>query len=165
MKKASFYDMPTGRIGIAEADGAIANVFFGHTVRPEAYETEETPLIRRAAEQLFEYFEGRRRAFDLPLQPIGTRFERAVWDTLLTIPYGETRTYGQVAMRIGNPKACRAVGRANGRNPISIFIPCHRVIGAGGALTGYAGGVEMKERLLGMEAAKQPTTSGRSQRE
>jgi len=151
MKKAYFYDFPLGRIGIAEEGGAVTNVFFGNTVKPVEFETEETRFLKRAAEQLFQYFAGERRVFDLPLAPEGTSFERAVWNALLAIPYGETRTYGQIAAALQKPKASRAVGRANGRNPISIFIPCHRVIGADGSLTGYAGGVEMKKALLLLE--------------
>lgn len=101
--------------------------------------------------QLREYFAGARRTFDLPLAPHGTAFQRRVWAALRTIPYGETRTYGELAAAIGNPSACRAVGMANHRNPIPIIIPCHRVIGANGTLTGYAGGLEIKRRLLALE--------------
>ena len=148
MKKGFFYETAIGRVGIAELEGAVTNVFFGNTVRPEAFEAEETALLNSAARQLTEYFAGRRKTFDLPLLPQGTDFERAVWTALLTVPYGQTRTYGQIAAQIGKPAASRAVGRANGRNPISLLIPCHRVIGAGGKAVGYAGGVELKLRLL-----------------
>lgn len=151
MKKAFFCETPFGRIGIAEESGAITNLFFGNTVRPGAYEEAETPLLQKAAAQLQAYLGGERAMFDLPLAPEGTVFERMVWESLLTIPYGETRTYGQLAARLGRPQASRAVGRANGRNPISIIIPCHRVIGANGALTGYAGGLPMKKALLALE--------------
>ncbi|MDH6305727.1 methylated-DNA-[protein]-cysteine S-methyltransferase [Parabacteroides sp. PF5-5] len=150
-KKAFFYDTPVGRIGIAEQDGFITNVFFGKTVTPDVYIVEETPLLRKAAEQLTEYLDGKRKEFDLSLRPEGTDFERSCWDALLSIPYGETRTYGQQATMLGNPNASRAVGRANGRNPISIFIPCHRVIGSNGSLTGFAGGLDMKKELLSIE--------------
>jgi len=108
-------------------------------------------VIEMAVKQLDEYFAGKRREFDLPISPHGTEFQRRVWQSLLTIPYGETRSYGQVAQMIGNPKACRAVGMANNRNPISIIIPCHRVIGSGGELTGYGGGLEAKQKLLELE--------------
>jgi methylated-DNA-[protein]-cysteine S-methyltransferase len=109
--------------------------------------------LAQAARQLGEYFAGERREFDLPLRLDGTEFQRRVWQALTEIPYGETWSYGRLALRVGNPKACRAVGLANGRNPISILIPCHRVIGADGSLTGYGGGVERKRWLLGHEAA------------
>lgn len=111
----------------------------------------ETPLLQEAEEQLTEYFAGFRRGFDLPLIFKGTPFQRTVWQQLMQIPYGETRTYGQIAAAIGKPKASRAVGRACHCNPIGILIPCHRVVGAGGSLTGYAGGLDIKEYLLELE--------------
>jgi len=150
-KKAFIYETAIGKIGIAEKDGAITNVFFGRTVTPNEYVIEETPLLKKAAHQLNEYLSGKRITFDLPLYPEGTPFERSCWDALLTIPYGKTLTYGEQAVQVGNSKASRAVGRANGLNPIAIFIPCHRVIGANGSLTGFAGGLEMKKRLLTLE--------------
>lgn len=110
-----------------------------------------TPLLKMAAEQLREYFEGERKDFNLPLSPVGTKFQLKVWKALQTIPYGETRSYRQVAEIIGNPKACRAVGMANNRNPIAIIIPCHRVIGADGNLVGYGGGLDLKQQLLDLE--------------
>ncbi|WP_313022713.1 methylated-DNA--[protein]-cysteine S-methyltransferase [Mobilicoccus sp.] len=103
--------------------------------------------------QLAEYFAGERTAFDLPLAPAGTEFQRRVWAALLTIPYGHTWSYGELATRIGNPRASRAVGLANGRNPIGIVVPCHRVVGSGGSLTGYGGGLERKRLLLDLERA------------
>jgi len=106
-----------------------------------------------AAQQLAAYFTGELRQFDLPLAPSGTDFQRRVWTALLTIPYGQTRTYGQLAAQIGQPTAIRAVGLANGRNPISLVIPCHRVIGSDGSLTGYGGGIERKRTLLRLESA------------
>lgn len=153
MKKVWIYEMAVGSIGIAEEDGQITHVFFGSSVQPKEYQREETPVIRVCAKQLQEYFAGRRKDFDLPLSPEGTAFEKEVWQALRTIPYGELRTYGQMAAQLGRPTASRAVGRANGLNPIGILIPCHRVIGANGKLTGYAGGLEMKERLLALEGA------------
>lgn len=108
-------------------------------------------ILARAAAQLDEYFAGQRRTFDLPLSPIGTGFQKDVWAALGTIPYGETRTYLQVAQQLGKAKAVRAVGAANGRNPISIIVPCHRVIGASGSLTGFAGGLAAKALLLDLE--------------
>lgn len=111
----------------------------------------DNPLLQNAARQLQEYFAGHRDRFDLELDFVGTDFQKKVWAALLTIPFGETRTYRQIAEQIGNPAAVRAVGAANGRNPISIVAPCHRVIGASGKLTGFAGGLEAKERLLVLE--------------
>lgn len=151
MKKGFYYETAIGVIGIAEEDSAITNVFFGNTVQPDQFEMVETPLLARAAGQLMEYLHGERTGFALPLRAEGTAFERSVWEALLTIPYGQTRSYRQVAEQIGRPTASRAVGHANGRNPVSIFIPCHRVIGADGSVTGYAGGVELKLRLLALE--------------
>ena len=113
----------------------------------------QNPLLREAVRQLTEYFDGERRTFDLPLDFAGTPFQRSVWNALLAIPYGETRSYAQVARQIGSPAAVRAVGAANGRNPISIIAPCHRVIGSSGQLTGFAGGLEAKAKLLALEAA------------
>ena len=111
------------------------------------------PLLNEAAAQLDAYFARRRRSFDLPLDFRGTPFQRSVWQALLTIPYGETRSYGAIARQIGRPSAVRAVGAANGRNPLSIIAPCHRVIGGGGALTGFAGGLAAKRLLLDLESA------------
>ena len=114
-------------------------------------EDENHPILLETERQLGEYFAGRRRSFSLPLDFKGTPFQRRVWSALLTIPYGETRSYGEIARQIGNPAAVRAVGAANGRNPLSIIAPCHRVIGATGKLTGFAGGLETKARLLALE--------------
>jgi methylated-DNA-[protein]-cysteine S-methyltransferase len=115
-------------------------------------ESPRHSVLLEAERQLAEYFAGTRRTFELPLDFEGTEFQRSVWAALLTIPYGETRSYGQIARQIGRPKAVRAVGAANGRNPLSIVAPCHRVIGASGELTGFAGGLETKEFLLALEA-------------
>ena len=117
----------------------------------EGWECRETPALAMAKAQLKEYFAGRRREFSVPLSPQGTDFQKRVWEELCRIPYGETRTYGQIAACVGNPKASRAVGMANHNNPIMILIPCHRVIGSSGKLTGYAGGLWMKEKLLELE--------------
>ncbi|MEH3045619.1 methylated-DNA--[protein]-cysteine S-methyltransferase [Sphingomonas adhaesiva] len=116
-----------------------------------AQEAPDHPVLTAAATQLAEYFAGTRTAFDLPLAPVGTDFQRAVWRALDAIPYGETRSYADIARTIGRPTATRAVGAANGRNPISIVTPCHRVIGASGALTGFAGGLAAKQLLLTLE--------------
>lgn len=154
MLNAYFYETAIGRIGIAEEGGAITNVFFGGTVSPKSFVEKETPLLCQAAKQLEEYFAGTRKEFSLPCAPQGTPFQREVWDALLEIPYGETRTYGEIASCLGRPTASRAVGAANSRNPISFIVPCHRVVGAGGKLTGYAGGIPLKQRLLDMEQSK-----------
>ena len=151
MKTILYVQTGLGPVGIAEEDGAITDLFFQGEAAPAAA-TGETPLLREAARQLAEYLEGQRTRFDLPLAPAGTAFQLRVWQALQAIPYGETRSYQAVAESIGQPNACRAVGLANNRNPISIVIPCHRVIGKDGSLVGYGGGLAIKERLLRMEA-------------
>ncbi|SDK70697.1 methylated-DNA--[protein]-cysteine S-methyltransferase [Microbulbifer yueqingensis] len=118
------------------------------------WERGASSLTDAAAGQLEEYLAGRRRVFELPLQLRGTAFQRRAWQALLEIPYGETRSYMQQAEAVGNPRAVRAVARANGANPLAILVPCHRVIGADGSLTGYAGGLEIKARLLTLEGAR-----------
>lgn len=119
--------------------------------RPMGPAGTETPLLKRGREELLEYFRGKRRDFDLPLAPKGTLFQQKVWSELAKIPYGTVTTYGELAIRVGSPRACRAVGQANHSNPLPIFLPCHRVVGKKGALTGYAGGVELKQWLLRLE--------------
>jgi methylated-DNA-[protein]-cysteine S-methyltransferase len=128
----------------------------GTTWRPER---PPLPEVRR---QLAEYLAGERDEFDLPLAPRGTEFERRVWQGLGAIPYGETRSYAEVARSIGHPAACRAVGRANGRNPIAVVIPCHRVIGSDGSLTGYGGGLDLKRFLLDLEGARRAAAAVQS---
>ncbi|MCW8277985.1 methylated-DNA--[protein]-cysteine S-methyltransferase [Pseudomonas sp. PCH199] len=122
-------------------------------------EAPDNPILIRTCEQLREYFAGTRQRFDLELDFAGTQFQKKVWAALLTIPFGETRSYSQIAEQIGNPSAVRAVGAANGKNPISIIAPCHRVIGASGKLTGFAGGLEAKELLLTLEGGHWPGTA------
>jgi methylated-DNA-[protein]-cysteine S-methyltransferase len=117
-------------------------------------EDPKHPVLVETERQLAEYFAGRRKAFDLTLDFAGTEFQKKVWRALLTIPFGETRTYAQIAKQVGDPKAVRAVGAANGRNPISIVAPCHRVIGSNGKLTGFAGGLDVKAQLLRLEGAE-----------
>ena len=117
----------------------------------EVHRDDEQPILREAARQLEEYFAGKRQRFELALDFAGTAFQRQVWAALLTIPFGQTRSYSDIARQIGNPSAVRAVGAANGRNPISIIAPCHRVIGASGSLTGFAGGLTAKQYLLALE--------------
>ena len=123
------------------------------TVGPMS-EAPDNPILLRTAQQLREYFAGDRHHFELDLEFVGTEFQKKVWAALLTIPFGETRSYSQIAEQIGNPSAVRAVGAANGKNPISIIAPCHRVIGASGKLTGFAGGLEAKEKLPTLEGAQ-----------
>ena len=149
-----FYDYSIGRIGITEKDGKITNVYITNKELPRDMQLTETPLLKEAARQLESYFAGELKEFSLPLEPSGTDFMRQVWSALCEIPFGKTATYGEIAERIGRPKAARAVGLANNRNPIPIFIPCHRVIGADGSLTGYAGGLDMKKKLLDLEKRK-----------
>ena len=148
-ERVFFYDTPVGRLCIGEENGSITRVTW--TQLPKNYLQEETELILQCKNQLDEYFAGKRKCFDLPLAPKGTEFQRKVWDALKEIPYGETRTYGEIAETVGNSKAARAVGMANNRNPIAIIVPCHRVVGANGKLVGYAGGMEQKEKLLHLE--------------
>jgi methylated-DNA-[protein]-cysteine S-methyltransferase len=134
------------RVSVAD-DGALTGIAFG------AGEVSDDPRFELAVTQLSEYFAGERTAFDLQLRPeAGSDFERRVWRELMDIPYGETASYGEIAARIGHPGKARAVGRANGRNPIAIVCPCHRVIGSDGSLTGYGGGLDKKRTLLDLEA-------------
>jgi methylated-DNA-[protein]-cysteine S-methyltransferase len=129
---------------------AITGLYFGKNPHTGFTKTE-TPLIKRAAAQIEEYLEGKRKQFTVPIALHGTEFQLAVWEALKTIPYGGTRSYKEIATLIGRPKALRAVGMANNRNPISIIVPCHRVIGSDGSLTGYGGGLPLKQRLLDLE--------------
>ena len=124
-----------------------------------AHDSSDT-FFRFVIDQLESYFAGERQSFDVPFEMRGTPFQKSVWQQLLTIPYGETRSYGQLAQQIGNPAASRAVGAANGRNPLSLIVPCHRVIGAGGTLTGYAGGLDCKNYLLQLESGFRLQASG-----
>ena len=134
---------------IIKSDGQfIAEISFSET---DLQEQQTCAVLEKCKEQLKAYFSGKTTVFDLPLQPEGTEFQQKVWAELLKIPYGETITYMELAVRLGDPKAVRAVGTANGRNPIAILIPCHRVIGAGNKLTGYAGGIWRKKILLELE--------------
>lgn len=145
-------DSPVGPLtlisnGAALTDVQFENPRYAYTPAPAGSDA----ILDAARRQLDQYFAGKLRAFDLPLAPQGTAFQQRVWQALLAIPYGMTRSYGQQAAAIGSPQASRAVGLANGRNPISIIIPCHRVIGANGSLTGYGGGMERKQLLLELE--------------
>ncbi|ADY55826.1 methylated-DNA/protein-cysteinemethyltransferase [Syntrophobotulus glycolicus DSM 8271] len=151
MKRVWYDDYPIGVIGIAEDSGSISHLFFGRDKGPAGFEVGATPLIEKAVLQLREYFDGKRTEFDLPLCLQGTEFQQSVWKALQTIAAAETRSYKEIAVQIGNPKAVRAVGMANNRNPISIIVPCHRVVGADGSLTGYGGGLPVKKYLLDLE--------------
>ena len=137
---------PVGPLTLEGTETALLALRFGALGQGGA-----APVLELAARQLAEYFAGERRVFTVPLSPAGTPFQKRVWEALPSIPYGETSTYGAVAQRIGNPNACRAVGMANNRNPLPIIIPCHRVVGRDGSLTGYAGGLDRKQFLLDLE--------------
>lgn len=149
MKKGFYYQTPIGSIGIVEENEAIIEISFGK-IHTEC-QLEETYLIKKTKQQLQEYIEGERKYFNIPIRYKGTPFEEKVWNALMKVPYGETRTYQEIAKQIGNPKACRAVGMANHRNKIAILIPCHRVIGKNKKLVGYARGIEKKKKLLEIE--------------
>jgi methylated-DNA-[protein]-cysteine S-methyltransferase len=141
---------PIGLLLLSADDGRLTGVAFAASAGPRSTE----PLLLEAEAQLDAYFAAELERFELPLALRGTEFQRSVWEALLEIPYGSTTTYSELAAAIGRPSACRAVGAANGRNPLAVIVPCHRVIGAAGGLTGYGGGLERKRRLLALEAGK-----------
>lgn len=162
MHQYTHYQSPLGTMTLqASKQGLLGAWFSTQTTQPDELGecNPAFPLLVETMRQLDQYFAGQRREFDLPLAATGTPFQRAVWQALGTIPFGETRSYQQLADAIDNPKAVRAVGLANGKNPISIIVPCHRVIGKNGKLTGYAGGVERKAYLLKLEGIDHPTAS------
>jgi methylated-DNA-[protein]-cysteine S-methyltransferase len=146
---------PVGDLTVVAHDEAVAGLYFdGQRRRPsveELGERTESALLDEVRRQLGEYFDGDRRAFDLPLAPHGDEFDQRVWALLPTIPYGETRSYGDLARQLGDVSLAQAVGAANGRNPLCVLVPCHRVVGADGSLTGYAGGLDRKRFLLDLE--------------
>lgn len=144
------FDSPIGPLALGEEDGAIVRLWLPGQPTPRLM-PHKTPLLERAEGQLKEYFNGQRQVFDLPLAPVGTPFQQKVWKALQEIPFGRVESYGALARRIGSPKGSRAVGMANHHNPIPILIPCHRVVGADGKLTGYAGGLDCKIWLLERE--------------
>ena len=149
-------DSPVGKLKLIASDSGLVAILWEndrpHRVRLNGLVADEQhPVLVKTERQLGEYFAGKRKAFSIALDMRGTRFQKDVWEALLAIPFGETRSYGQLATKLGNPRATRAVGAANGRNPISIIVPCHRVIGSSGKLTGFAGGLETKAHLLGLE--------------
>lgn len=147
MKSIYYYDTLIGKLGIVGDESFIYEISFFK----RDYPIQENILIKKCYKQIEEYFNGKRKEFNLPLYIEGTDFQKKVWNTLLEIPYGQTRSYQDIAVMINNEKAVRAVGNANNKNKIPIIIPCHRVIGKNGHLVGYAGGLEVKEKLLGLE--------------
>ncbi|MDV0440881.1 methylated-DNA--[protein]-cysteine S-methyltransferase [Methanorbis furvi] len=151
MRRMYYYQTPIGKIGMAEEDGFITNLWFPGTPAPIDADLWETPVLKRAAKQLGGYFAGGKHPFTIPLAPKGTEFMQSVWAELQKIPCGTTVSYQEIAERIGKKNAARAVGLANNKNPIPILIPCHRVIGKNGQLTGYRGGLAMKQKLLDLE--------------
>ncbi|HBV49740.1 MAG TPA: cysteine methyltransferase [Alistipes sp.] len=152
MERSVRLDTPVGPVTVTATERAVTAVRFGAAGPAVGQAGDLPPVLRQAVEELREYFAGERREFTLPLAPAGTPFQQQVWAALREIPYGATCSYGRIAGRIGRPKACRAVGMANNRNPIAIVVPCHRVVGASGALVGYAAGLEVKEKLLALES-------------
>ena len=145
-------DTPVGPLTLASTDKGLSSLNFGTTIPPDGIVDE--PANRTFIQQLSEYFDGTRTHFDLPLDVQGTPFQMAVWCALMNIPFGQTRSYGEIAKSIGKPGAARAVGMANHENPIAVVIPCHRVVGHDGSLTGYAGGLHLKRQLLSIEQGK-----------
>lgn len=148
---------PVGQLKLVANETGLAAILWdndppGRVPLGELTDDGDHPVLLQASRELQEYFAGQRRSFTVPLDPAGTHFQKRVWAALLTIPYGETRSYGELARQIGNPKAARAVGAANGKNPLSIIMPCHRAIGSNGALTGFAAGLAAKRFLLTLEA-------------
>lgn len=154
---------PVGRLTLIASDKGLAAILWENDKPSRVHatadiENNEHPVLLETEKQLNEYFNGQRQVFSVALDPIGTNFQKEVWNALAGIPHGQTRSYSQIAHQLGNPKAVRAVGAANGRNPVSIILPCHRVIGTSGALTGFAGGLETKARLLALEGIKNGDT-------
>ena len=171
MKTTYYYKTtksPVGQLKLIATDKGLAAILWENDdpkrVRLTPLTENKTHPVLLATElQLKEYFEGKRTSFSVELDPVGTEFQNKVWRALSEIPFGETRSYGQIAKRVGNANASRAVGAANGKNPISIIVPCHRVIGASGKLTGFAGGLSTKEKLLSLEGAKNGLFSGQKE--
>jgi methylated-DNA-[protein]-cysteine S-methyltransferase len=156
MKQHTVIDSPYGPLTLVADDGILCGLYMtGQRHRPpeETFgERDDLPAFGEATDQLKAYFAGELKEFTLELRLQGTPFQRSVWEQLRKIPYGETRSYGQLADALGNPTASRAVGLANGRNPVGVIVPCHRVVGANGSLTGYGGGLDRKQRLLDFES-------------
>lgn len=155
-----FVDSPIGKLKLVASDQGLVAILWEkdnpRRVRlEELIENAKHPILVQTEKQLNEYFAGKRKAFAVPLDMRGTPFQKQVWEALRGIPFGETRTYGQLAVQLGNPRATRAVGAANGRNPVAIIAPCHRVIGFSGKLTGFAGGLDAKAHLLNLEGREE----------
>ncbi|MFH9262753.1 methylated-DNA--[protein]-cysteine S-methyltransferase [Streptomyces sp. NPDC017546] len=156
-KRHTVLDSPFGPLTLVATDGVLSALYMTdqrHRPSQETFGVPDPEPFGEAIQQLTAYFAGDRTTFDLPLNMAGTPFQRSVWAELLKIPYGETRTYGELAEELGKPGASRAVGLANGKNPVGIIVPCHRVIGASGSLTGYGGGLDRKQRLLAFESGR-----------
>jgi len=149
-------DSPVTSVAVTAAGGAVTRI----DLNSRASRAPKNQFERRVARELRDYFAGKRRDFTFPVRPAGTDFNQRVWQELTRIPYGETRTYGELARKIGRPNAARAVGSANGRNPVPIVLPCHRVVASGGKLGGYGGGLELKKRLLELEGHHRTAQDG-----
>ncbi len=160
MTSTKQFDSPIGRLRLVATDEGLSRLLFVQQADEDPDPdgdpagTDNHRVLDEAATQLEEYFAGQRQEFDVPLDLTGTEFQRAAWSALADIPFGETRSYGQQAEAIGRPKAVRAIGAANGRNPVPIVLPCHRIVGSDGSLTGYGGGLPIKEYLLNHEQAQ-----------
>jgi methylated-DNA-[protein]-cysteine S-methyltransferase len=152
-----FMESPVGKLKLVASEKGLVAILWENddprrVVLGDLRNDDRQPILVETERQLKEYFEGKRQGFSIPLDMRGTPFQKSVWEALLAIPFGETRSYSQLAKRVGRPNAMRAVGGASGRNPLSIVVPCHRVIGSSGKLTGFAGGLEAKEQLLKIES-------------
>ena len=160
MNSTKQLDSPIGRLRLVATDQGLSHLLFDQQVGEDLesdgdeVEADDHPVLAAATAQLAEYFAGRRQEFDIPLDLSGTEFQRAAWSALANVPFGETRSYRQQAEAIGRPKAVRAIGAANGKNPVPIVLPCHRIVGSDGSLTGYGGGLPIKEYLLNHEQAQ-----------
>ena len=160
MNSTKQLDSPIGRLRLVATDQGLSHLLFDQQVGEDLesagdeVEADDHPVLAAATAQLAEYFAGRRQEFDIPLDLTGTEFQRAAWSALASVPFGETRSYRQQAEAIGRPKAVRAIGAANGKNPVPIVLPCHRIVGSDGSLTGYGGGLPIKEFLLNHEQAQ-----------
>ena len=159
-----YMESPVGKLKLVASEKGLVAILWENdrprrVVLGDLREDDRQPILVETERQLKEYFEGKRQGFSIPLDMRGTPFQKNVWEALLAIPFGETRSYGQLAKQLGRPSAMRAVGAANGRNPISIVVPCHRVIGSSGELTGFAGGLETKAQLLKIESETSPDSS------
>jgi methylated-DNA-[protein]-cysteine S-methyltransferase len=160
MRTHAVVDSPLGPLTLVEQDGAVVGLYMAdQRHRPEIEGPRDDTVLPALQEQLGGYWRRELKDFDVPLKMAGTPFQQGVWAALRTIPYGETWTYGELALAIGNPAARRAVGLANGRNPVSVVVPCHRVVGSGGSLTGYGGGLTRKQWLLDLEAGREVTAA------